>query len=241
MKTNRMLAAVLFMAATLSLSAQESVIDINKAPNVSVQAVARREVVPDELRLGITIRESDYKQKHTLEEKQKDLIDVLKRLGINYEEELFITQTGSSVRYKFLSRTMKPRSRADYQLILHDAATMQRVVKELEKAEISNISLMDTRYTKVDELKNELNLEAIKKAQAEARILAQGVNQEIGKALVISSWMQQPTGRPRFNSRALVFQAEESVQSNGQDSGEETPSINKLTYTVNVSVRFELK
>ena len=239
MKTNRMLAVSAIVMASMGNPLTSSAQDINTTPNVSVQATAKREVVPDELTLSIRINEKDYKSKVKLEEKQKDMIAVLKRLGINYEDELSIFQTGSRVNYKLFSRTMKPRSQANYHLILHDAATMQRVIRELEAKEISNIQLIETRFTKIDELKNELNLEAVKKAQIEARTLAQGVNQEIGKALAISSWMSNPA-QPRLymmQAKNAVFESEESAVA-GVD---EVPSISKLTYTVNVSVKFELK
>ena len=239
MKTNRMLAVAVIVMASMGNPLTSSAQDINTTPNVSVQATAKREVVPDELTLSIRINEKDYKSKVKLEEKQKDMIAVLKRLGINYEDELSIFQTGSRVNYKLFSRTMKPRSQANYHLILHDAATMQRVIRELEAKEISNIQLIETRFTKIDELKNELNLEAVKKAQIEARTLAQGVNQEIGKALAISSWMSNPT-QPRIymmQAKNAVFESEESSVADA----DEVPSISKLTYTVNVSVKFELK
>ena len=240
MKTNRILAMAVLVIASMSLQAQEKTIDITKAPIVEVRPEAKREVIPDELKLGIVIREDDYKAKHSLEQKQKDMIDVLKKLGINYKEDLFITQTGSNVRYKFLSRTMQPRSSASYLLVLHDAATMQRVLYELEKVEISNIQLVSIRYTKEDELRNELRMEAMKKAQLEARILAQGVGQEIGKALYINSWMNRPSERPSYTG-AVVMDTKESSRSNSNYNFEDGPSINKLTYTMKVEVKFELK
>ena len=240
MKAIRIFAVAAIVVASMGASTLCMAQDINTTPNVSVQATAKREVVPDELTLSIRINEKDYKSKVKLEEKQKEMIAVLKRLGVNYEDDLSIYQTGSRVNYKLFSRTMKPRSQANYHLILHDAATMQRVIRELEAKEISNIQLIETRFTQVDKLKNELNLEAVKKAQNEARVLAQGVNQEIGKALSISSWMSNPSGRPRMymmQAKNAVFESEESAV----QPEEEVPAVSKLTYTVNVSVKFELK
>ena len=209
-----------------------------KTPSVDVQATAQREVMPDELLLSIEIRENDYKGRVSLLEKQNEMIAVLKRLHIDYEENLSIRQMGSEAKFKTFSRNPVPRSEATYHLKLHDAATLQQVVRQLEDQHITHINLVQTRYTRADELKVELGAEAARKAKKEAAALAAAVDQSIGKALSINSWMTNNSPRPRVYKLAMA-EAYNADASEGADIP--TPNITGITYVVNVSAKFELK
>ena len=213
---------------------------IDKVPSVDIQSTAQRDVTPDELILSITIRESDYKGKVTLLEKQKEMIEVLKKSKVNYEDDLTINEMGSSATFKFFSKNPKPRSEATYFLKLHDATTMQWVVDQLEEKKITNIYLAQTRYTQEDQLKLELSAEAAKKAKVEAENLAEAIGQSIGKAIHINSWMSNNSPRPRLLKMAMV-ETQAMNDAYGAGAPEPSPTIATIRYTVNVSIKFELK
>ena len=112
-----------------------------------------------------------------------------------------------------------------------------RVIASLEQREISNIELDRVKFTKEKELKSEMAVEAMQQAQAEARVLAGAIGQEIGKAISINSWMNSGQQQPRlYKNRAANLDAAVVV-------ADEAPvfSIGKITYSFNVDVRFELK
>ena len=221
--------------------ATQATAQTEKTPSVDIQSVAQRDVTPDELLLSITLRESDYKGKITLLEKQKELIEVLKKNKINYEEDLTINEMGSTATFKMFSKNPRPRSEATYFLKLYDAGTMQQVVEQLEEQKITNIYLMQTRYTKEDLLKLELGAEAAKKAKVEAENLAQAVGQSIGKAISINSWMSNNSPRPRMMKMAVMATESMNDAAYAGAAPEPAPSIATIRYTVNVSIRFELK
>lgn len=224
----------LIMVMPASLMAQES-----SQPYIDMQAKVEREVIPDELYISIVIKESDYKGKKTLQEMQDAMIGVLKVNRIDIPECLSLDFMGSNVSYKIFSSRVVPKSQARYILKLYDASIMQKVIYDLEDKGISNIELVETKYTKADELKTELGVEAMKKAQQQAQALAAAIGQEIGKAITISSWNSQNTLQPRlYKSRTMLV--EESANDNASGSAEPVISVSKLTYTVNVSVRFQL-
>ena len=240
MKMNKILIVSSMVLAAFFCSSTTVKAQIDKTtPTVDVQATAQREVMPDELILSITIRESDYKGKKTLEEKQKELINVLKSNKIDYEEALTIKEMGSAVTFKIFSKNPTPRSEATFLLKLSDATTMQNVVCQLEEKHISNIDLIQTRYTKADQLKIELGVEAVKKAQMEAKALAEAVGQKINSAVSINSWMSNNAPRPRLYkmaaTRNMVFDAAEEA-----GGAMPAPAISGIMYTVNVSAKFLL-
>lgn len=212
----------------------------NTHPYVDISTTVKREVTPDELYLKIVINESEYKGKKSLEEMQDAMIGALKENRIDIPECLTLNYMGSEVSYTAFSKKIKPKTEATYMLKLYDAAIMQHVIASLEKRQISNIELVQVKFTKEKELKDEMAVEAMKQAQADARVLAGAIGQEIGKATSINSWMNNGEIQPRmYKSRANAM-LEDTVA----EEGSYIPSvisIGKITYSFNVNVRFELK
>lgn len=207
-------------------------------PYIDMQARVEREVSPNELYVTIIIKESDYKGKKSLEQMQNKMLSVLTNNKIDIAESLSLNYMGSNVSYKVFSKRIVPRTEATYTLKLHDATVMQKIIYELETNEITNISLTSTKYTNEDALKTELGVEALKKAQEQARAYAGAIGQEIGKALSISSWSSQNSQQPRMYKSNVMMSA--NADAVAVESAPEI-SIGKLTYTVTVDVKFELK
>lgn len=232
-------ATVVIVITTIALPQRVTAQTQNQQAYIDMQARAEREVIPNEIYLTITIKESDYKGKKTLQEMQNAMIGVLKSNKIDIQEALSINYMGSTVSYKLFSSRVTPKSNAKYMLKLNDTETMQKVICDLEEKEISNIELTKTKYTKEEELITELGIEAMKKAQSQARALAGAVDQEIGKALTISSWSSHSAPQPRMYKARNMAMVEESAADITDDSN--SIPVGKLTYQVNVNVRFELK
>lgn len=225
----------MFLLAFLPITAKAQNIT---QPYIDINSTATREVTPDEIYLRITIKESDYKGKKSLEEMQEAMLGALKINHIDIPECLTLNYMGSDVSYKMFSKNINTRTEATYTLKLHDVATMQNVISALEERQISNIDLVKTKFTKEKELKHELSIEAMQQAQAEARTLAGAIGQEIGKALSINYWMNSNDSQPRlYKSRANMVMAAVAVE----EQQAPTFGIGKITYSLNVNVKFELK
>lgn len=227
----------MFLLAILPITAKAQNIT---QPYIDISSTATREVTPNEIYLRITIKESDYKGKKSLEEMQEAMLGALKINRIDIPECLTLNYMGSDVSYKMFSKNINTRTEATYTLKLHDVATMQNVISALEERQISNIDLVKTKFTKEKELKHELAIEAMQQAQAEARTLAGAIGQEIGKALSINYWMNSNDSQPRlYKARANMAMDESAVAGEGQQAP--TFGIGKITYSLNVNVKFELK
>ena len=232
MKKNIFTAALtILLLAPLAGAAQEQ-------PHIDLNTTVEREVTPDEIFLRITVNENDYKGKKSLEQMQDEMLAALKANGIDIAEALSINYMGSEVSYKLFSSNIKPKTQATYMLKLYDLTTMQQVIAELEQQQISNIELVQVKFTKENELKAEMAIEAMKQAQSEAATLAGAIGQEIGKAISISSWMNGT--QPRIYKSRMAN--EESIMDSSTPDGSAPQfGIGKITYRFNVSVRFELK
>lgn len=228
------IAAIIAIGTPLESLAQEVI-----QPYIRISTTVQKEVTPNEIYLRITINEKDYKGKKTLEQMQEALIGALKINRIDIPECLSLNYMGSEIEYKSFSRSIKPKSEATYTLKLHDAATMQSVIAELEKRQISNIELAGTKFTNEQGIKGELGTMAMQQAKAEAQQLAGAIGQEIGKALSISSYLNSNQIQPRLYKARNAVESEDAALMSS--SVAPTISIGKITYNFTVEVRFELK
>ena len=240
MKRFTLCAIVLLSVAALflipvSLNAQNN---LPAVPYIEVRASATRKVAPDEIYLKITIKESDYKGKKSLQDVQNSMVRVLEKQGIDVEENLTVQSMGSSVKLKAFSSKVKTLTEAIYILQLSDVATMQSVISALEAQEISNIVLVETKYSKRDALESELGVEAIKKAKQRAIELVSAIGQEIGKAIYVNSWSMNEVVSPR-NYKAMA--ARGVVLEEAAVDAAPKLSISENEYSVDVNVRFEIK
>jgi uncharacterized protein YggE len=145
---------------------------------------------------------------------------------------------GSEIGYKSFSKNIKTQTEATYMLKLNDATTMQNVIATLEQRQISDIELVRTRYSEEKKLKEEMGIEAMQQAKAEAQMLAGAIGQESGKAMTISYWMNSGQTQPRLYMKRAQINEDANIDN---ALSEPVISIGKNTYRFTVNVRFELK
>ena len=231
---------LLMVAVSLSISTPaKAQTNLPSVPYIEVRASATRKVTPDEIYLKITIKESDYKGKKSLQEMQNTMVKALEQQGIDVDKNLTVLSMGSSLKLKTFLSKIKTVTEAVYILKLTDAEEVQNVISALEQKEISNIVLAETKYSKRDALESELGIEAIKTAKKRATELVAAIGQEIGKAIYINSWSMNEIISPR-NYKSMAARGvivEDAVEA------APTPklSITDNEYSVDVNVRFEIK
>ena len=230
-------AAIMLLAiASATVSAQSN---LPQMPYIEINASAQRKVTPDEIYLTITIKESDYKGKKSLQQMQQALVGILKKNGVDIDAQLTVLSMGSAVKLKNFSSKIKTMTTAQYILKLSDVDTMQNIISGLEEEEISNITLSGTKYTKTKELESELGIEAVKNAKEKATQLAAAIGQEAGKAIYINTWGMNSTSPVRNLRMNKAMVTEEGAAADTYEAPR--LSIAETEYTVTVNARFELK
>ncbi len=238
MNSFRLYVVAMLFASFFAASSVNAQNNIPSVPYIEVRASATRKVTPDEIYLKITIKESDYKGKKSLQDVQNIMIKVLEKQGVDVEKNLTVLSMGSSLKLKTFLSKIKTMTEAVYMLKLTDAETVQNVISALESQEISNIVLAETKYSKRDALESELGVEAIKKAKQRATELIAAIGQEIGKAIYVNSWSMNEIISPR-NYKAMA--ARSVVEESADAAAQPTLSITENEYSVDVNVRFEIK
>lgn len=142
-------------------------------------------VVPDRIFLNILITEKDTKGKTSVEELEKKMIASLKKLGIDTQKNLSLSDVASNFKKYFLKQQEVLKSKA-YTIVVSDAPMVGQVILALEEIEISNVFLDKTEYSKIEQLKLELRTKAISKARLQAEYMVSPLNQKVGTALYIA-------------------------------------------------------
>lgn len=207
-------------------------------PYVEVRGESELEIVPDEIYLNILIQESDAKTKKIkVEQVEKNMYDVLKRIGID-TNNLMVKDQSSEFRNSLL-RTQQIETSKQYSLKLASAMEVAQVFQKLEGIGISNINIEKVNHSKMSQYEQEVKINAAKNAKEKAMGLAQAVGQEIGKALFIQE-LSSNYGTPLYRSAGGLMKT-----ATMNDSFSEEAAVNiefeKIKLEYRVFARFELK
>lgn len=229
----KLLLASMALMMAFGASAQQTNNEVNY---VEVQGNAEREILPDEIFVQITINENDSKGKQTLADQEKEMFKVLKGLGVNTDKDLTVVDMSSDYR-NFLLKKSDVMVAKNYKLKLSTAKQLAQVMQGLDKAGIANANVIGTNYSKMNELKAELRVEAIKLAKQKAEQLAAAIGQSIGQAIQINDF--DNSMGVWFNDMRPMMMAKTA---GGNVAAESTPNIDfeKTKVTYRVSARFLL-
>lgn len=147
---------------------------------IQVTGRAEKELTPDEFYLQIVINERDSKGKISVESQQRDMVAVLRKLGVDVEKQLKMANLSSEFFKKNTSVAM-----AKYQLQLGSSGEVAKVWQALDDLGISNISILKVTHSQLDKYKQEVRLEAMRNAQKSAQEMAGAIGQTIGKCFYI--------------------------------------------------------
>lgn len=169
-----------FLLVALSVSAQQA----ETFPSyIEVNGVAEKEIAPNEIYLSITINERDSKGKISIDEQQRDMVAVLKKLGVKPAEQLKMLDLTSS----YFKRG-NALAKAQYELKLTSAVEVACVWRALDELGISQVTVQKVSHTDIETFKKEVRADAMRAARDNARALAEAIDQKAGKCFWIADY-----------------------------------------------------
>ena len=218
-------------------SAQKNFLD---QPYIEVSASVDTLVVPDKIYVSITLNEADSKNKKSVEEQEKQLETILKKLKINTDKDLSVLGYSSDFKKYFLKGQNILKTKK-YSLLVRDAYTLGNVIISLEEAGISNTEVEKVEYSKSKELLLELKSEAVKKSRITADKLVKPLNQKAGKALYISDTNYGGIGDYELTTNE-IFSLQEMDYKKGSASEEFLRKLDfqKIKFSTTVYVKYQL-
>ncbi len=232
---NYLILTYLTLAISTAFCQTKSFID---QPLVEVNGYADTMVIPNQIFIKINISEKDSRDKISLEELEKNMIEGLKSMGINTEVDLTTSDILSNYKFYFLKQRDVLKSK-EYILKVINAQTASKVFIKLEDIGISNTSIDHVNHTDIEYITNICRTKAILNAKSKAIFLTKPLMQSVGNAIHITDVEQN------INNRLQERLSEISVRGYGIDVKRkfEEPKIEfeKIKVQSTINVKFILK
>ena len=195
---------------------------------IQVNGRAEKEIVPDEFYLSIVIAERDSKGKISVEQQQKAMIAALKRDGIDVEKQLKVANLSS----EFFKKNTSVAT-AKYQLRLGSAAEVSKAWQTLDDLGISNVSIQKVSHSQLEQLKQQVRIEAMQDARSSAQMLAGAGGQSIGKCFYVDDSNNDVI--PAYYNNGIMMRSMKMMDTAAEGAAEEESldfKTIKLQYSV---------
>lgn len=222
--------SILLSITVVGFGQQKNFIDENY---IEVTGSAEMEVVPDEIYLQVLLREKDDKQKETLEEMEQKMFVQLTKAGVDIEKDVSISNMMSSLQYRWL-RKDNINAQKNYQILAHDAATVEKIYQFLNEIEISNINIASMNHSKIEEFRREVKVNALKVAKEKASDLAEAIGQKVGKAIHIT---ENPENNYWYGSQSALSNSIVQYESENDTQVE----FEKIKIRYKIGAKFKLE
>ncbi len=226
------LTAILFFSFFSAKSQYKNFID---QPHIEVNGNADTLVTPNEIYIRILISEKDTKDKISIEDMERKIVNTLKSLGIDTEKDLTTNDISSNFKFYFLKSKDVLKTK-QYILKVKDAVTASKVFIGLEDIAVSNTSIDRVDHSDLENIKNIMRSRAIENAKSRATALTKPLNQVVGAAIHI-------TDNENFYVNRMQQQDIGIAYSIANKNAEELPKIEfeKIRIVSNINAKFILK
>lgn len=239
----KQLLTIAFLLTTILTFGQTNTLKTEEQPYIEVTGTAEKEVIPDELYIGIIIRERYVnKVKVTIEEQEEKLKAVVKSLGIDLTNLYLSNANADYVKIRWQKKDVLTKK--DYTLKVSNATTVGQVFQELEKLEIIDAFILRVNHSKMDSLRKEVKILAIKAAKDKADYLLTAIGEQTGKPLIIKeNETLQLSNLPGVYSRGglsegkLYYGGDIKVR----DKEEDEIQFQKIKLQTSIYVKFSIK
>lgn len=207
---------VLFLIAISTKSqAQEKSSDKSQR-TISVSGVAEKEILPDIIYFSISLKEYQLKtgSKFEMNELENQLINAVVKAGIEKENLTVENVYGYNYSWNKKNENKDFIARKQFQLKLADAKKLNVILSKIDPKAIEYVRVSQYTHSRLQELNQELQVEAVKNAKGKAEALLQPLDEKIGKVLELNENQQnfQPIYYKSYqNNRMMSASADESA------------------------------
>jgi uncharacterized protein YggE len=223
----KFLVAFTAMVFTLSATAQE-------AENyIQVNGLSEIEVVPNQIYLSIVLDESDTKGRQAIESQRREMVTLLKEIGIDTDKSLSIEDMSSNYFKRGNSL-----SKASYQLLLSSSEQVVKVYDSLATIGISDINIVRVSHSDIEQFKSQCRKEAMINAKNVATELAEAVGQSVGACIYIYDANRGVT--PTYYNDRVMMRSMAKVANEESVVEQEPIEFKKIKLNYSVSAKFRI-
>jgi uncharacterized protein YggE len=152
---------------------------------IEVTGTAEEEVIPDEIFITITLKERYVnKDKITIETQEAQMKSALKSIGVDLKN-LYLTDVNSDY-VKIRRQKNDMLTQKVYVLKVATATAVGQVFQEMDKMDITDGYISKVNHSKIDSLRKEIRIKAIKSAKDKAVYMLAALGEQVGKVLVVT-------------------------------------------------------
>ncbi|QNL50107.1 SIMPL domain-containing protein [Olivibacter sp. SDN3] len=233
----KLVIAMVLGAITLSASAQ----NVDTRRKIEVYGSAEEEVTPDIIYVAISLKEyfkdSNNKNKITIDELEKQLALSVKKAGI--KEEDFTINNISSYAQNDPKKKKDPGFLASkqYRIKVSNLNAINTILDGVDAQGIQSTSISGYEHSKITEIKNELRIRAVNNAKEKASVMAQALGDTLGQALEVTD-----TNTDAGSPQPMMYKPM-AARGESADYAEQPMEIDFKTIKINYQFRvvFELK
>lgn len=175
---------ILVALAFSSLAIGQTRVETSDKPFIELSGKAEQDIVPDEIFINITLRERYVnKEKQSIEAQEEKLKSALKEINVPVNDLSLADANADYVKVRF--RTKDVITRKDYLLKVASATALGQVFQQLDKIDITDAYVARVNHTRMDSLRREVRIRAIKAAKEKADYLLAAIGEQTGKPVII--------------------------------------------------------
>ena len=219
---------ILFLFLGITLSFAQSIPQQNY---IEVRGNAEMEVAPDVVLLKLVIRETmDGRTKLKIDQLEAQLLKILRKVQI--PEENLKVEKMAGIQEKIRRKQTDLMSSKSYILKVTNLDKLDDLQYELDKIAGLNMALAGFENSKLEELKDELYVKAMKNAKHKASILLGALDQQPGAIIYVNEgYLNVPIYRTA--SPQLLMKSEDAFSDNNV-------AMQEMEIKFEVRVRFDI-
>ncbi len=205
---------------------------------VSVTGKAVVKVIPDEVVIQVRVEnigKNVAEIKSLNDQAINDILAFCKKMKID-KKDVLTERINLNKNYDYNKKTTNYVANQTLSIRLRDLAKYEPLMLGLLEAGVNRIDGVQFKTSKMEALKSEARVKAMKNAKFKATEYASAVNQQIGKAITIMESGVLP--QPPMPMYKMAMAADESAANMGNM---ETIAVGEIEIKSTVSVVFELK
>lgn len=231
---------LLFLLLFAEFGHAQTVSNPQDPPHIEVTGIAEQEVIPDEIYLSIILREKfNNKEKISIQAQEEKLKKQLLAVGIDLS--LLSLSDANADLIKIRWKNSGVLTQKEYTLQLSTATQVGQVFQQLDKLEITDASIQRVNHSKLDSLKKQVKINAIKAAKAKADYLLNAIGEQTGKALIVQEYDNQYFPKSDANYYPSRLMAESGLAEATLPEGDNDLQFSKIKIEARIFVKFAIK
>ncbi|HWJ27728.1 MAG TPA: SIMPL domain-containing protein [Flavisolibacter sp.] len=207
---------------------------LNQKPFIEVVGTATKEIAPDKIFISIVLSDKVVSnENYTIQLQEDKLKNALYKLNIGLDN-LVLTDAASEIS-RVKKRETGFKVTKTFTLQVASSEEVSKVFKELYVLNIKEGSIVKTEYSKIDSLRKEVRIAAIKAAKEKAEYLLSAIGEQVDKPLEIREQEDIPFYKESLANTTL------NVHLNGQNNNSSEINFEKMTIKFLYYIKYAIK